>query len=118
MNVAWVKCGDDEHWCSLENLDLSRLGEVAGVYIIWHEGNPSRVVRLGQGNPIKDRLSAHRGDRQIMAYRTNGTLRVTWASVPSAADRNGVEKYLAEKWHPLIGEAFPDALPIAVNSPW
>jgi len=117
MNVIWKKCGNDGHWCSLQNLDLDTMDDTAGVYIIWHEGNPSKVVRVGQGNPIKDRLSAHRNDPQIVRYRVYGPLRVTWAFVPSS-QRDGVEKYLADQWSPLVGDAFPDALPIAVNSPW
>jgi hypothetical protein len=117
MNVAWKTCGDDSHWCSLETLDLDSVGDAAGVYIIWHEGNPGKVVRIGQGAPIKDRLSTHRKDKKITAYNKQGTLRVTWASVPSY-QRDGVERYLADKWSPLVGEAFPDAEPIAVNSPW
>ena len=117
MNIVWKKCGDDGHWCALENLDLDSLGDIAGVYIIWHEGNPGRVVRVGQGAPIKARLSAHRNDQRVLAYNRMGKLRVTWASVPSN-QRDGVERYLAETWHPLVGAAFPDVLPIAVNSPW
>lgn len=116
MQVTWGTCGDDGHWCSLENLNLDGLGDVSGVYIIWHEGNPGRVVRVGQGK-IKDRLDKHRNDREILAYRGRGTLRVTWASVPSN-QRDGVERYLADTWSPLVGDAFPDARPIAVNSPW
>ena len=117
MQLKWVRCGDDGHWCSLESLNLDGLGETAGVYIIWHEGNPGRVVRVGQGSPIKDRLAAHRSDQRILAYKKTGTLRVTWASV-SWADRDGVERYLADQWSPLIGDSFPDVEPIAVNSPW
>jgi hypothetical protein len=116
MQVVWNKCGDDNHWCSLENLDLDTVGEVGGVYIIWHNGNPGRVVRIGQGK-IKDRLCAHRDDNEILAYKSNGALRVTWAAVPFA-QRDGVENYLAAKWTPLVGEQFPDVEPIAVNSPW
>lgn len=117
MQVAWATCGKDGHWCSLDNLDLESVGDVAGVYIIWHAGNPSRVVRVGQGNPIKNRLGAHRKDPDITLYKLFGTLLVTWAYVPWG-QRDGVERYLAETWHPLVGDAFPDALPIAVNSPW
>lgn len=116
MQVNWVKCGNGDNWCPLETVNLDSVGDVSGVYIIWHEGNPGRVVRVGQG-VIRDRLSAHRSDREILAYRTSGTLRVTWAAVSSAL-RDGVERYLANTWRPLVGDAFPDALPIAVNSPW
>ena len=117
MNLSWIKCGNGGSWCPLETLNLSSVGDVAGVYIIWHDGNPARVVRLGQG-VIRDRLSAHRNDPAMMAYRAHGTLRVTWASVPSASDRDGVERYLSNTWPPLIGDAFPDVRPIVVNSPW
>jgi hypothetical protein len=117
MNVSWIQCGDNNHWCSLENLNLDSVGEVAGVYVIWHEGNPGRVVKIGQGAPIKARLSAHRNDKAILAYRGRGTLRVTWAAV-SSAYRDGVERYLGDTWPPLVGECFPDVRPIAVNSPW
>lgn len=116
MTVTWIKCGNGGNWCPLETLDLEGVGAVAGVYIIWHDGNPSRVVRVGQG-AIKARLSAHRNDAKILTYRASGTLRVTWAAVP-AVYRDGVERHLAETWGPLVGDAFPDVQPIAVNSPW
>jgi len=116
MQVAWKKCGNDGHWCSLDNLDLNSITDAGGVYIIWHEGNPGRVVRVGQGD-FQDRFSKHRTDDKITAYRKHGTLRVTWASVPSN-QRDGVERYLADTWSPLVGDAFPEADSIAVNSPW
>lgn len=116
LNLRWLTCGDDRHWCSLEGVDLSTVTE-SGVYIIWHEGNPGQVVYVGQGNPVSARLSAHRNDKRILAYKSKGTLRVTWATVP-AAQRDGVERHLADTWHPLVGDAHPDVLPIAVNSPF
>ena len=112
-NLSWIKCGDD--WCPLETVNLKDV-RTEGLYLIWHGGNPSRVVRIGQGD-IKDRLTAHRADLEILAYRKSGTLYVTWAAV-SAAQRDGVERYLANQWNPLVGDAFPNVLPIAVNSPW
>jgi len=86
-----------------------------GVYVIWHGGQTPKTVRVGQG-VIKDRLSAHRQDNQIKAYSQHG-LFVTWASVP-AAERGGVEAYLAAQLNPLVGERFPDVRQIAVNLPW
>lgn len=119
MNVTWIKCGTDNHWCSLERLDLGSFGDPVGVYMIWHEGKdgrPGRVVRLGQGD-IKDRLGDHRTDKEILAYRWQGTLRVTWAEVPDQY-LDAVERYLANTWPPLVGSVFPNVLPLAVNSPW
>lgn len=115
LTVKWGKCGDDSHWCSFESLNLDGIKTVSGVYIIWHGGNPSRVVRVGQGN-VADRIRAHRQDAKITKYKANG-LYVTWASVP-ASQQDGVERYLADHWKPLVGDAFPDTVPIAVNSPW
>lgn len=114
MKVDWVKCGNGNNWCPLETVNLENV-DTHGVYIIWHGGNPGRVVRVGQGD-IKDRLTKHRSDPKILAYRKLELL-VTWAWV-SSSQRDGVERYLAEKWRPLVGDAFPDVLPIAVNSPW
>ncbi len=115
LQVQWTKCEPDSHWCTFETVNLSNV-IAHGVYIIWHDGDPSRVVRVGQGD-IKTRLTAHRADQDILAYKKNGVLRVTWASV-SASNQDGVERYLADQWPPLVGDAFPDVQPIAVNSPW
>jgi hypothetical protein len=116
LSLKWRTCGDDGHWCSLTKLNLSSVKGAGGVYIIWHTGQPSRVVRVGQG-AIANRLAAHREDPDILAYRKFGELRVTWAAVP-ANQRDGVEAYLADKWSPLAGDRYPHALPIAVSSPW
>ena len=118
MTVVWGTCGDDSHWCNLKTLNLnSHPFERKGVYIIWHEGNPGRVVRVGQGD-LAGRLEAHRNDSEILQYAKRGTLRVTWAIVPHQGQRNGIERYLADYWKPLIGEHFPNVAPIAVNSPF
>ncbi len=114
--LHWGKCGDDGHWCDFKTVNLTAK-TVEGVYIIWHEGNPGRVVYVGQGI-IWDRLCQHRNNRDILACEKHGALRVTWAAVPSQRDRNGIERYLANTWPPLVGDAHPDVLPIAVNSPW
>lgn len=116
ISVTWMKCGSDGHWCDLELLDLKSISAKTGAYVIWHEGNPARVVRIGQGD-IAGRLGAHRQDPAILAYKKYGRLRVTWAAVPPH-QLDGVERYLANTWPPLLGDAFPVAAPLAVNSPF
>jgi hypothetical protein len=115
LKVEWVvsKAGN---WLSFESFNLSSAGTDAGVYLIWHAGNPGRVVKVGQGN-IQERLQAHRANRAICSYKQRGELRVTWAVVP-AAHRDGVERYLGDYWKPLVAERFPDVVPIAVNQPF
>lgn len=119
VEVDWIKCGEDKHWCDFFNLDLSNnLHDVSGVYIIFYLGNrleEGRVVRVGQGD-IADRLKKHRQDPDILKYK-NKNLKVTWAPV-HGAQQDGVEKYLADTWNPLVGERFPDRAQIKVNSPF
>lgn len=111
MKLNWLKCQRDV-WCSFQRVDLNGI-RTEGVYVIWKPGNPSRVIRVGQGI-IADRLSAHRIDPQITQYGND--LLVTWASV-AAAYRDGVELYLAQRYSPLVGDRFPVAVPVPVNLP-
>ena len=116
LNVSWNKCQDDV-WCDLltVNLDHEHFNDMEGVYIIWHAGQNPATVRVGQGS-IRDRLSEHRQEKEILAYQSYN-LYATWAQV-AANQRNGVERYLAEKLNPKIGSRFPDVTPITVNLPW
>lgn len=114
QNVSWVKLTTGD-WPKLHTVNLPNDSAV-GIYTIWHGGNPSKVVYVGQGI-IAKRLASHRTDRRIQAYNGLG-LYVTWASVAHQASRDGYERFLADKWNPLIGDAHPDVVPIAVNSPW
>ena len=84
-----------------------------GVYVIWHDGDPGRYVRVGQGN-VAMRLSNHRANPNIMKFEEFGILRVTWASLQTPY-RSGVERYLADRYQPLLGDVFPDVAPIQVN---
>lgn len=116
MTLEWNRC-DGNAWCPLNTVNLSHahFNGIEGVYIIWHGGEPSRTVRVGQGI-IRDRLGAHRNDPKVQQY-AHLTLYVTWAAVP-VRERDGVEAYLAEKLQPLVGERFPQRTPIPVNLPW
>jgi hypothetical protein len=114
LQLYWCKSRAGS-WLPLATVDLTRETDF-GVYVIWHAGQPSRVVRVGQGD-IASRLTAHRKDALIMRYSAHGDLYVTWAVVsPKLVD--GVERYLAERWKPLVGDRFPLAVPLAVNSPF
>lgn len=115
MEIIWKTCGNDGHWCNFKNLTLPLTGNPSGVYIIWCERNPSRAVRIGQGN-ISDRLEKHRSNLAILKLGKNRTLRVTWAAVRES-QRDGVERYLADQYNPILGDTFPDVAPIPVNLP-
>ena len=115
LTVSWVKFTDDL-WFSLNNVNLNSLTEKdIGVYIIWHGGDNANMVKIGQGI-IKNRLVAHKKDKEIQAY-SHLNLYVTWAYLQESL-LDGVEAYLAEVWPPLVGERFPDRKPIAVTLPF
>ncbi len=114
MKVQWIKCTGDE-WCSLTRLDLDTVSE-HGVYVIWHGGKAPHVVYVGQGD-VADRITDHREDPKITRHAQKGSLYVTWASV-SVAQRDGIERYLADRYSPLEGVKHPDVKPLTVNSPW
>jgi hypothetical protein len=117
LSVSWGQCTGGS-WCPFETVDLvSDAFGAGGVYLIWRAGPEPRVVYVGQAAMLRDRLAAHRSDDRILAYRTSG-LYVTWTVLGTAAVRDGVEAYLADRYAPLIGDRHPDVPPIAVNSPW
>lgn len=109
--LTWIKSRSGS-WLSFDRVVLKDVN-TEGVYIIWSQGSPSRVIYVGQGD-IARRIKCHRERPEITQYKN---LLVTWAEV-SARDMNGVERYLADRWKPLVGDAYPVAVPIAVNSPW
>ena len=115
LELTWIKCGNDgTEWCDFWSVDLQNV-TAHGVYVIWRGGLAPRVVRVGQGE-IAARITAHRSDEAIRTHIGTAPTSVTWASV-SVGFRNGVERYLADRYGPLVGEAFPAAAPIQVNLP-
>src|SRR5271163_1540663 len=95
LQVAWVTLVSGG-WCPFETVNLATVS-TKGIYIIWYNGSPGRVVRLGQGD-IAIRIAAHRIDRLVTAYGDRGLL-VTWATVPTHL-MDGVERYLANQYPP------------------
>lgn len=116
LSVSWRTCTGGR-WCQLASVNLAHDAfAVGGVYLIWHGEDNAQVVYVGQAAVLRDRLADHRGDKRILVYQPLG-LYVTWAAI-GAADRNGVELCLANRYTPLVGDRHPDVTPIAVNSPW
>jgi hypothetical protein len=112
LSLGWVKYQSGE-WCDLLGLDLSQVS-ASGVYVIWQGGLSRRCVRVGSGI-IRERLSAHRNDEDILAYQEHG-LYVTWASVHPNQQLD-VEAFRAGYYQPLVGERFPNRTQIPVNLP-
>jgi hypothetical protein len=87
-----------------------------GVCVIWHAGQTPKVVRVGQGD-VADRLAAHSRDSTITRYARFGCLYTTWPAV-SISYRDGVERFLADRLLPLVGDRHPATVPVPVNLPW
>jgi hypothetical protein len=116
LQLQWIRCFGDV-WCQLNAVNLTHphFKDLFGVYVIWHGGPHAKTVRVGQG-AIAQRLSAHRTEVDVQQYAHYG-LFATWASVPRSLV-DGVESYLFDHLHPLVGERAPDAGHISVNLPW
>lgn len=111
--VTWRRC-ESHKWHALEELALSKIEDV-GVYIVWYPGTPGRVVCVGQG-PIAAELARVQEDEEVKRFAGRGPLLVTWAPV-SSRRVDGIERYLADTWPPLLEQPRPDVAPIEVNSP-
>jgi hypothetical protein len=114
--LDWATC--DNGWCSFNDVDLGedRFTNLSGVYIIFYmDGSRPKTISLGTGE-IANRFADHRNDKEITRYGDAGLL-VTWAEVP-ANQQEGVERFLALALQPMVGDRFPDRVPIQVNLPF
>jgi hypothetical protein len=116
QSLLWVR-GSANGWCKLLELNLGLI-HTHGVYVIWHGGFPSRVLKVGYGD-IATELADRCRDHRILAYMKYGALFVTWASV-GASDAAGVARHLADTLRPLVEDraAAADVPPIAANVPF
>ncbi len=114
LNLEWVH-REDDGWLHLERVNLEDV-DASGVFMIWHGGTDPQVIRVGQGD-IALRIGSLKKDPQILSFKEEGELYVTWANV-SASKRDGVLSYLIENWKPRISKANPMVFPVTVNSPF
>lgn len=118
MILTWIK-DQNNGWFNLVDFDFSKnyFDDKQGVYVIWRRSNQHpNTVRLGQGI-LRDRLGQHQNDREILDYQINNELLFTWALVGPGVDRDRIEKYLSDRLEPLVGDRFPDRVPLEVNLP-
>ena len=120
LDLKWVKSLDN-NWLDLKRLDLAAMARnpsrPVGLYIIWHGGPDPRIVRIGKGD-IAVRLLSHRQNLQIMRYENQGALMVTWAVLHDPHRQACVEKYLNEKFPPLVRDHLTDMPPERIRSPF
>lgn len=75
-----------------------------------------RTIYVGQG-VVADRLQQHRSNQTMRAMNSQSTLYVAFADLGSG-DRDHVERWLANRLQPMLGDAHPNAVPVEVNLPF
>ena len=108
MNITWK----ESYGFSYDKETLNRYSEDRnrkGVYMIWRHSN-GKVIYVGSGDI--DRLWDHLNENWPSQYSdlvANYAIIEYW---------RGIERYLADKYRPLIGDRYPaDVDPIEVNTP-
>ena len=89
------------------------------MYVIWYTSpGLAKAVRVGSG-AIADRLKEHRANPEITKYSNSGQLKVSWVVADNVTflerKMEGVERYLARIYSPLIGDRFPNVPEIEIN---
>jgi hypothetical protein len=116
MQLAWIK-RSNQSWHKLLEIDFEELASTHGVYVLWHGGFPSRIVRVGCGE-LGGELRGCITDPRVMHFQRFGPLFVTWAAVAPAGS-DGVQRHLADRLRPLIEEVGdPRVAALAANSPF
>lgn len=113
LSVSWQKC-----YLLLSDWKENIQDDDRGVYIIWgfKVENQNEVIRVGQGN-IKERLSEHRDNPEIVDGYEKYEIIATWAKIKQNYF-DGVEKWMGETLRPRVCERLPVADMIIVDLPY
>ncbi|MDW6026063.1 hypothetical protein SAZ10_30320 [Mesorhizobium sp. BAC0120] len=118
LQLNWISRDTTGQLLRLYDVNLSTI-DVHGVYVIYRSGTVSTsptAIRVGQGD-VADRLQEHRGNSTIKAHAKIGNVYVAFASVaPLLID--GVERFLVDRYRPLIGDVIPKVLPVPASLPF
>lgn len=115
MQLFWAK-RSNQSWHKLLETDVDAIA-AHGVYVLWHGGFPSRVVRVGCGD-LREELRACCNDPRVMSFQRYGTLFVTWAAV-APAGAAGVRRHLADRLRPLVEDSVdPQVVALAASAPF
>lgn len=110
--IDWKRDSASSNWYKLRDVNFGHFMGF-GVYLIWHSGVCPRAVYVGQGD-IAERLKAHQRDPKIMIFEKFGSLFTSWGNV-DARNFDGVERFLIEKYAPVLNEIMPIVPRVSVN---
>ena len=112
VHLEWFK-GAGGEWPAFDGVDPTH---EHGVFVIWRNGNASRVsavLYVGRGQ-IRQEIARCQRDP---VFRDSRNLHVTWAKVDDLETIDSVAAYLYQRLRPLWGEIVL-VPPLAVNPPW
>lgn len=119
--VQWVKNSQNNDWFDFLrlNLDAPYFSTKRGVYVIWYTApSVAKVIRVGSGH-IGERLKDHRSNPDILKFSIQGQLKVSWVLADGInlleSEIEGVERFLARSYTPLIGDRFPSDGEVEIN---
>lgn len=119
MNISW----SGFYTYSEANVKINA-PEKAGIYLLWVELNDSKwkCFYVGQAGNLKKRLLEHLSDSEENECIKNKVKKYScgyeFAVIGKQADRDGIEKYLYEKYKPECNKISPPLVdPIEVNLP-
>ncbi len=114
-------------WSNLHDLTEENILKYAttdaGVYLLWLKIKHGkwRCYYVGQADNIEERLLRHismnednSGIRRHIRENVSG---FEYAKVAKESDREGIEKFLYDHFHPECNQADPGGNPIEVNLP-
>ena len=113
LTVDWEKDPDGQ-WYTFEAHHIDFV-HGSGVCVVWHEGDAPATVCVGHGD-LAQCLYEMYENRAINMYRKLGTMRFTWAEVPSGA-QSGVARFISEQLKPVFDDIATLVPRVPVNLP-
>jgi len=130
LTLDWTTTDTTGALLRFYDVDLTSV-HAEGVYVIYSPPNifaapdafglrnafgAPRTVYVGQG-VVADRLQQHRSNQTMKSMNAQTTLNVAFAPV-TAMLRDGVERWLANRLQPMLGDVHPNAVPVEVSLPF
>jgi len=117
----------DVKWSAFRRLTMDNImfhsPREPGVYLLWVklQYGAWRCCYAGQADNLRQQLFAHCDESEpcqcLKEMIRNHVVSYEYAPVESKADRDGIQKYLYDYFHPACNKTDPGGIPLAVNLP-
>lgn len=120
MQVTWSSFHSDLS----ENQVRKYVPRAAGIYLLWvklTESNKWKCFYVGQASNLEQRLLDHLSEsEENECIKTKVSIKVCgfeYTEVSTQNERDGIEKFLYDKYNPKCNQIDPGGTPIVVNLP-